>query len=297
MNILIIDADGGNGQLSFIMRAMEDGHDVKWNFRKPVDWASRPIGKGIATIVTDWRDHVKWADLVIMGDNTRVVREMDEIRRRGVPVIGATEKSAAWELERQLGQMIFKRAGIAVPPYKEFSKYDEAIRYVEKEARAFVSKPNGDTDDKALSYVAKSPADLVYMLKRWKAGHKHKDSFILQEKVSGVEMAVGAFGNGAGGGAQANGCAVAFDHVQPRGFRELEQPGRAGPSAGGLGIKAAFLVGLGQQIIERHPRRRGGIADRGNNPGFGGRGFGAGGEGSGGGGHGGPRRGVSDVSV
>lgn len=193
MKILVVDVDAGNGQLSFIMRAQDQGHQVRWCFSKPVDWKARPIGKGIATIVADWRDHIRWADLIVMGDNTKHLQAMDQVRARGTPVIGATEKSAAWELERQLGQQVFKKHGIPVPPYREFSRYDDAIRYVEKEGRAFVSKPCGDEEDKNLSYVAKSPADLIYMLKRWKGSHRHKDSFILQEKVSGTELAVGAF--------------------------------------------------------------------------------------------------------
>ena len=69
---------------------------------------------------------------------------------------------------------------------------DQAIAYVKKQDRPFVSKPSGDAD-KALSYVAKSPADLVYMLERWKKSSKLKPPFILQEKVDGIEMAVGGW--------------------------------------------------------------------------------------------------------
>lgn len=188
----------GNGQLSFIMRAQDAGHEVRWFGRKPLDKAAQPIGRGIATIVPDWRDWMRWADLVILGDNTRYLTEMDVWRRdRGTRIIGATTESARWELDRTFGQQVFKKAGIPVPPYREFHNYDDAIRYVEKEGRAFVSKPCGDEENKALSYVPQSPADLIYMLKRWKKAQKHKDSFILQEKVSGVEFAVGAwFGPG-----------------------------------------------------------------------------------------------------
>ena len=60
-----------------------------------------------------------------------------------------------------------------------------------------LSKPSGDVEDKALSYVSKSPADMVYMLERWKKAQKHKSPFILQEFVDGIELAVGGwFGPG-----------------------------------------------------------------------------------------------------
>src|SRR5215831_18237086 len=82
--------------------------------------------------------------------------------------------------------------GIEVPAYKEFNNYDDAIRFVKKHDRPFVSKPSGDAD-KALSYVAKTPTDLLFMLERWKASSKLKPPFILQEKVEIVEMAVGGW--------------------------------------------------------------------------------------------------------
>lgn len=194
MRILVLDRDAGNGQLSFIMRALDASHQVKWFFAKPVDWNAQPIGKGIADIVHDWRSWMRWADLVVLGDNTRYLAEIDVWRRdRGTHVIGATVESARWELDRTFGQQVFKKAGIPVPPFREFSNYDEAIRYVEKEGRCFVSKPCGDEEDKGLSYVAKSPRDLIFMLRNWKKEQKHKASFILQEKVTGCEMAVGAW--------------------------------------------------------------------------------------------------------
>ena len=70
-------------------------------------------------------------------------------------------------------------------------------KYVMDTNKRYVSKPIGD-GDKKLSYVAKSPADLVYMLSKWKKTHAHKGDFILQEFRPGIEMAVGAW-FGAGG--------------------------------------------------------------------------------------------------
>lgn len=194
IKVLIIDSDGGNGQLSTVMRAMDHGHVVKWFYRKP-DHKVQPIGKGIAEVVDDWRKWWRWADLVIMGDNTRYLDLVDVWRGElGAPkVIGATKAAAAWELDRTCGQGIFKKAGIAVPPFREFDNYDDAIAYVEREGRCFVSKPCGDEENKALSYVPNSPADLIYMLRRWKKARTHRDSFILQEMVKGCEFAVGGW--------------------------------------------------------------------------------------------------------
>ena len=178
--------------LDFACRAKADGHTVKWFIARTVK--TEHIGKGLIDFVADWRDWMRWADLVVLPDNTRYLRELDAWRdREGVVVIGARQPTANWELDRKLGQEVFKKHGIDVPPFKEFAKYDEAIAYVKKEMRRFVSKPSGDEPDKSLSYVAKSPADMVYMLERWKKAQRHKGSFILQEFIGGTEMAVGAW--------------------------------------------------------------------------------------------------------
>lgn len=193
MKLLVLDAFGGDGALDFCMRAQADGHDVLWSFRKTD--RTRWFGRGLVRTTEDWQSKVRWADLIVLTDNTKHLRALDFMRAAGscAPVIGASVESAAWELDRKTGQEVFKKAGIAVPPFREFTQYDAAIAYVKREGRAFVSKPSYDEADKALSYVSKSPADLVYMLTRWKRAQKLKGAFILQEKVSGCEMAVGAW--------------------------------------------------------------------------------------------------------
>ena len=194
MKILVVDSYG-DGALAWCLRCIDAGHKVKWHI------APNPrtdhIGKGLVERVSDWRDWMRWADLVFLPDNTKYLRELDAWRERGVPIVGANVAGAAWELDRNEGMRVLKKAGIDVPPSKEFTDYDEAIRYVKREGRRFVSKPCGVEGDKSLSYCAKDAADLVFMLERWKKGGKLKGSFVLQEFVPGVEFAVGAwFGPG-----------------------------------------------------------------------------------------------------
>ena len=192
MRVLFVDNYGESGTLDIAMRAQKWGHDVRWFFRREL--RNERVGEGLVHRVADWRPWIRWADLVVLNDNTKYLRELDAWREREkVCVVGATCESATWELDRKTGQEVFKRAGIPVPPFREFNDYDSAIAYVKRENRAFVSKPSYDEPDKSLSYVAKSPADLLYMLDRWKRNHRHKGAFILQEKISGCEMAVGAF--------------------------------------------------------------------------------------------------------
>ena len=193
MRLLIVDPPG-NG-LDFAMRSQRDGHDVRLAIRQTEK--TKHIGRGIVQVVEGWQPWVRWADLVFMTDNAKYTHALEYWRAQGVKIVGASVAIAAWEIDRAKGMAVFKKAGIEVPPYREFSDYDSAIAYVKKEGRRFVSKPCGEVEDKSLSYCAKSPADMLYMLGRWKKLGKHKQSFILQEFIEGTEMAVGGwFGPG-----------------------------------------------------------------------------------------------------
>lgn len=192
MKCLIISSVGDAGELDLCLKAQGNGHEVRWY--KPQSPRTKFIGKDMVKVVDDWRAWMRWADLVILGDNTKYLKEIDGWRmREGIKIVGATQDAASWELNRTLGQRVFEDAGIPVVPYKEFSRYDDAIAYVKKENRRFVSKPCGDEPDKSLSYVAKSPEDLIYMLQRWKKAATLKGKFILQDFIPGIEMAVGGF--------------------------------------------------------------------------------------------------------
>jgi phosphoribosylamine--glycine ligase len=195
MRILVIDNNGAS--LDWTMRCIADGHQVKWYIPKPkAHFEPFKIGKGIVERVDNPHDWYRWADMIFFTDNTRWMDQALAWKNQGWPVIGATPETASWELDRDKGVSVFKKAGIEVIPGKAFNNYDTAINYVKKEMKRFVSKPSGDAD-KALSYVSKSPEDMVYMLQRWKKANSLKRDFIMQEFVGGIEMAVGGwFGPG-----------------------------------------------------------------------------------------------------
>src|SRR5260221_4371517 len=198
MKILVIDTFG-ESVLDWILRCMADGHKVVWHMND--DKKTARIGRGFGIEIThDWQKHWKWADLVFMTDNIKHLVALDQMREGdpGKLVVAPSKAAAEWETERMLGQKILQHHGIDVPPCKEFTDYDQAIAYVKKHDKPFVSKPCGNETDKSLSYVSKSPADLVFMLERWKKAGKLKGSFILQEKIAGVEMGVGAWFGPAG---------------------------------------------------------------------------------------------------
>jgi phosphoribosylamine--glycine ligase len=191
MNILLIDA--GGVCLDFAMRCMAYGHTVKAYIRNNKDGSRSMVGDGgLLTRVTEWEAHMNWADLIMCTDNTFYIHQLERYRDKGYPIIGPSIDTNRWEQDRQHGAEIFERAGIPVIPSTEFKNYDEAIAFVIKNNKRYVSKPLGD-GDKALSYVSKSPADMVFMLQKWKKSNAYKGSFILQEFHGGIEIAVGGW--------------------------------------------------------------------------------------------------------
>ena len=190
MKILIIDA--GNVSLDFALRCKVAGHKVKVFIRHYKNGDRSEVGDGIIERVPHWEPHMKWADLIFCTDNTFYIHPLEVYRDKGFPIIGPSIDTNKWEQDRQHGSMVLQKAGINDIPSTVFSNYDEAIAFVMKNPKRWVSKPIGD-GLKSLSYVSKNAADMVYMLQYWKKKDSYKGDFILQEFHGGVEMAVGAW--------------------------------------------------------------------------------------------------------
>ncbi len=187
MRILTIDTN--KAEVDFYLRCMEAGHKVKCYIKQ--EGISKNIGRGILDIVPDWREYIEWADLIYLADNSKYLPQIDMLRKQGKLVIGATEKSAKWELDRETGQDIFEKCDISTIPSESFDSYDAAIEYVRKTGGRLVSKPCGDAA-KELSYVSKTPEDMIFMLQKWKKT-EGKCDIIIQEFIPGIEMAVGGW--------------------------------------------------------------------------------------------------------
>jgi len=190
VKILLIDC--GANFLDFALQCKKSGHEVKW-FVAPDNNGKRiPVGDGLVEKVGEWQKWMRWSELTLTSDNTRYMTMLEPYRKLGYPIFGCNVAGSEMELNRTTGQKILKDAGVDIMPYKTFTSYDDAESFVKKTMKRYVSKPSGDAN-KALSYVSKSPADMIYMLRRWKKMGKLKQPFILQEFTPGIEMAVGGW--------------------------------------------------------------------------------------------------------
>ena len=73
MRLLIVDPQG-NG-LDFALRAQRSGHDVRLAIRQTEK--TKYIGRGLVSIV-EYKDWIRWADLVVCTDNTRYTYDLDQ---------------------------------------------------------------------------------------------------------------------------------------------------------------------------------------------------------------------------
>jgi phosphoribosylamine--glycine ligase len=195
MNILIIDA--GGTCLDWALRCKAYGHNVRAFIRHNKDGSRSEVGDGLIQRVPHWEPHMQWADFIFCTDNTFYINSLEHYRKKGYPIFGPSVDANQWEQRRDIGEAIHQRVGVETIPCQKFNNYDAAIKYVMETNKRYVSKPIGD-GDKALSYVSKSPADLVFMLQKWKKAKAHKGDFILQEFRPGIEMAVGGWFGGCG---------------------------------------------------------------------------------------------------
>lgn len=224
MKVLVVEKNP-DGALDLAMRAAANGHDVRYCLGTYHPQKS-PVGRGLVEREADFMRGARWADLIIAGGSDYFLPHMDRLRAEGKLVVGSCVEACLWETDRATGMGVFRAAGIPVAPYRTFHDYDQAIAYVKRQGTPFASKPSGHCDDKALSYVANSASDLIYMMERWKRNGKRQGlEFILQEKISGVEFAVGAW-FGPGG----------FVEEWEENFEHKKlMPGNLGPNTGEMG--------------------------------------------------------------
>jgi phosphoribosylamine--glycine ligase len=95
---------------------------------------------------------------------------------------------------------ILEKHGVSTLRHKEFTDFDEAIAHAKTQKKAYVIKPLGEVQNiKRLLYVGQQTdgSDVIDVLRAYKKawGHRMK-GFQLQERVSGVEVAVCGFFNG-----------------------------------------------------------------------------------------------------
>ncbi len=183
MKVLILDIE--NMALDFALRCAAAGDTVRLYRHMPKRKERYAEGFSEITLVDDWRASMPWAreGLIVLTGNFALLHELDRYREFGYQIFAPTVASARLEIDRMAGMKAAQAAGLAVPEFHVFSSLEETEKFARKQDRGFVFKPAGDEENKAMTYVASDPADLVGWLQRQIKSGKQMKQCLLQEKV------------------------------------------------------------------------------------------------------------------
>ena len=205
---------------------VKEGHMVKYSVENPED---KDVADGFVVKIEDWKEEVDWADVIIFDDVLGHGTIAKELRDKGKLVIGGTPYTDMLEDDRAFGQDELKKYGVNIILYEDFTSFDDAIAFVEKNPAKYVIKPSGEAQNiKGMLYVGEQDdgKDVLQVLNDYKKAWSQKlQHFQLQKRITGVEVAVGAFFNGKEFVYPIN---VNFEH------KKLF-PGNLGPSTGEMG--------------------------------------------------------------
>jgi len=204
----------------------KEGHEVRYYIK---DEKESDIADGFVPKSDNHEKDTEWADIVIFDDTLGQGQKAQELRAKGKKVVGGTAYTDRLEDDRSFGQEELKKAGVNIIPYKEFTSFDDAIEHVTQNPGRYVIKPSGEAQNvKRRLFVGEEDdgQDVIRMLEAYKKAFSDEIKvFQLQRRVTGVEVAVGAFFNG-----------KQFIHPINVNFEHKKLfPGNLGPPTGVLG--------------------------------------------------------------
>ncbi len=192
---LFVSLESLSGDLAW--QLTKEGHQVKAYIKSKTD---ADVYNGFIEKVDNWESYKDWADVIVF-DDVEFGDIAAKLRKNGKLVVGGSAYTDNLEMDRDFGQSEMKKYGVNILPQWQFSNYDEAIEFIEKNPERYVFKPSGNTPSagKGLLFIGQEEdgKDLLELLRQNKSVWTKKvPVFQLQKFVSGVEVAVGAFFNG-----------------------------------------------------------------------------------------------------
>lgn len=178
-------------------QVIKEGHEAKYFIEEKPE---KSIGDGFIPKTNDWEKDVDWADVVVFDDTLGHGEKAKTLRDQGKFVIGGNPYSDRLEDDRTFGQEELKRHDIPILSHQEFNSFSDAIEFIKANPGKYVVKSSGQADvPKSFLFVGEEEDgnDVIRILTTYSRVWKEEVKvFQLQKKMSGVEVAVGAFFNG-----------------------------------------------------------------------------------------------------
>lgn len=177
-------------------RLLQRGHEVLVFVGDP---ACAGVMEGIVPRAADWRRELSWVgrDGLIVFERCELGEEQEQLRRDGFRVIGGGLLGQRLENDRAFGQAALREAGLRTAATRAFTGLEAGLDFVRRNPGRYVFKLNGDYAS-SRNYVGELPdgSDLLAFLELQRRQLPEEASFVLMDRVSGIEMGTGAYFDG-----------------------------------------------------------------------------------------------------
>jgi len=222
MASILFVSKGGDGY-GLATRLAQEGHLVRFYI---YDKEIKGAGEGfknprlISSLTGASLDGI---DLIVF-DMVGLGHIAEVLAKRGKLVLGGGRFMDLIELDRSYGQKVAALSSLKIPPTHKFQTSEEGLRFLEKVQKPYVLKPLGNKPTNLTLVSKTSGNELLKDFLSSKEEAKEIGSFLLQEKIEGIEISTEGWFNGKN--------FIAFNHtIERKRFME----GNKGPNTGCMG--------------------------------------------------------------
>jgi len=180
---------------SMYLRLIAEGHDVRVSVSEPLAAGTMA---GMVPRATDWRAELEWIreaaeNGLIMFEAVGFGALQDELRLKGLTVVGGSALGDRLEADRAFAQHLLAEQGMCVATVAEFTRVSAALADLVARPRRCVFKRSASAGD---TFVGSMPdgRDVAALLRS--GGVADGERFMLMDHVDGVETGIGAYFNG-----------------------------------------------------------------------------------------------------
>ena len=183
-------------------RLGEAGHEVRVHVREA---EAHELYAGMLQRVDDWPSQLDWIrragdEGIVLFESASMGDTADALRRDGFHVVGGSAWGDRIERDRAFGQQVMREAGMQTAPTHAFRDYDAALDFLRTRPGRYVFKLSDGVSASTRNYVGEMDdgSDVIALIEaerraRTQAGEV---DFVLMERLSGIEVGIGAYFDG-----------------------------------------------------------------------------------------------------
>jgi phosphoribosylamine--glycine ligase len=190
--------------LSIAARLQDEGHEVKYFVDKGKgrerSEAHTHVGEGLVPCEQDFAALTDWAaesmDSLVFFTGSSLGDKAEDLRDRGLLVVGAGSFCDRLELDRGFGQGIAEEAGAQLPPYQEFSSLSDVKKYAKSLDKTVFFKTDRFITSDTTHQCDDGDALVAFINHLREEGVRDATRCILQEKIEGIPISTARWWNG-----------------------------------------------------------------------------------------------------